>query len=324
MKVFLLLIVTQLALPPCVGAQSTGQSRAAIFLTLPASARALALGDAYGAIANDEGALFYNPAQLAQVRSVTGGGSLQRYIAETTLGAFAVAAPIGRGTVGIGLQLLDYGSADEFVLVDGSAGQQGAPTGGRVSAQDLALMVGYGTAFGVRRALRVGVTVKYARQHVANYSGGAAAADVGVAYSLRSGWELAGAVQQLGPNLTLASVTAQLPWTWRVDAASPVLRGDRYSLRGMVEARQWSGGLATGVLAAEGTWRDAATGAVLAARAGYALRGSGDDRSPMTVGGGVTLGRFTVDYAYEGFELLGGATHRVGIRYATPRVVTAP
>ena len=44
----------------------------------------------------------------------------------------------------------------------------------------------------------------------------------------------------------------------------------------------------------------------------------------MTLGGGVTLGRFTVDYAYEGFELLGGATHRVGIRYAAARVVTAP
>ena len=120
-----------------------------------------------------------------------------------------------------------------------------------------------------------------------------------------------------------AVMTAQLPWTWRVDAASPVLRGERFTLRGMVEARQWSGGLATGVLAAEGTWRDGTTGAVLAARAGYALRGSGDDRSPMTVGGGVTLGRFSVDYAYEGFELLGGATHRVGIRYAAARVVTA-
>ena len=324
MRVFPPSFAALLALPAIAGAQSTGQSRAAIFLTLPTSARALALGDAYGAIANDEGALFYNPAQLAQVRSVTGGGSLQRYIAETTLGAFAIAAPIGRGTVAVGMQLLDYGSAEEYVPAEGSAGQQGVPTGGRVSAQDLALMVGYGMAFGERHALRAGVTVKYARQHVANYSGGAAAADVGVAYSLRSGWELAGAMQQLGSNLTLASVTAQLPWTWRVDAASPVLRGDRYTLRGLVEARQWSGGLATGVLAAEGTWRDGTTGAVLAARAGYALRGSGDDRSPMTLGGGVTLGRFTVDYAYEGFELLGGATHRVGIRYAAARVVTAP
>lgn len=324
MKILPVLAVAAWTLPVAAPAQTAGESRAAIFLTLPASARALALGDAYGAIANDEAALFYNPAQLARVHSLMAGGSLQRYIAETTLGAFSIAAPFAHGTIAAGVQILDYGSADEYVPADGSGGQLGTPTGGTVSAEDLALSVGYGAAFGERHAFRVGMALKYARQHVANYSGGAAAADVGAAYSFRSGWELAGALQQLGSSLTLASVTAPLPWTWRIDAASPVLQTGHYTLRGMAEARQWNGGLATGVLAAEGTWRGGPAGVVLAARAGYALKGSGDDRSPLTLGGGVTLGRFSVDYAYEGFDLLGGATHRVGIRYAAARVVTAP
>jgi hypothetical protein len=57
-------------------------------------------------------------------------------------------------------------------------------------------------------------------------------------------------------------------------------------------------------------------GAEFERRRGYSFRGTGDDRSPLTLGGGVTLGRFSVDYAYEGFDLLGGATHRFGVRYA--------
>lgn len=297
-------------------AQSVGESRAAVFLTLPAGARALALGEAWGAVADDESALFYNPAQLALVRAASAGGSLQRYIASTTLGAFAAATPLGRGTIAIGAQILDYGSEEEIVAASGSLGQQGEPTGGRVSAQDLALTAGYGASLGAARAWRLGGAVKLARQRVADASGSAVAADLGVAYAAARGWVVAAALQHLGSRLTLASVRAPLPWTWRAAAASPVVRRERATFRAMAEARRSSGGLATGVLAAEGTWRTSPAGPMLAGRAAYALRGSGNDKSPLTLGGGVTLGRIAVDYAWEGFDLLGGATHRVGVRFA--------
>src|SRR6185312_8014116 len=58
-------------------AQGSAETHAAILLTLPSSARGLALGDAWGAVADDESALFYNPAQLARVRGFSVGGSLQ-------------------------------------------------------------------------------------------------------------------------------------------------------------------------------------------------------------------------------------------------------
>jgi hypothetical protein len=295
-------------------AQASGQSRAALLLTLPSDARALALGDAWGAVADDENALFYNPAQLARVHAWSVGGSLQRYVVSTTLGAFAAAGALARGTVAIGVQVLDYGT--EPVLVSADGAQTGDPTGASVSAQDFALTAGYGATFGAEHRLRIGGAVKYAQQHVANYSGSAVAGDVGAAYSLPSGWELAGALQHFGSELTLAAVTAPLPWTWRVGAASPVANFGRFALRTMAEVRKSSGGVTTGVLAAEGTWHPAHGATVLAARAGYSFRGTGDDRSPLTLGGGVTLGRFTVDYAYQGFDLLGGATHRFGVRYA--------
>jgi hypothetical protein len=77
-----------------------------------------------------------------------------------------------------------------------------------------------------------------------------------------------------------------------------------------------SGAEVTGVLGAEATWLTGTSGTVLSARAGYAVRGSTDARAPLTAGAGITLGRLRVDYAYEGFDLIGGATHRVGVRFA--------
>jgi hypothetical protein len=298
------------------GAQTSADTRAAILLTLPASSRALALGESWSAIVDDESAIFYNPAQLARVRGLAIGGSLQNYVASTTLGAFAVAVPLSRGTLGFGLQLLNYGSADEIVPADGSGGQVGAPTGSTVTAQDMALTVGYGIAFGARHQLRVGAALKYARQEIASYSGGALAGDIGAAYSLANGWDVSAALQHMGSKLTLASVSAPLPLTWRASIAAPIMSAGAFSLRPMAEARQVSGADLTGVLGTEASWRTGTSGTVVFARAGYAFRGSTDARAPFTVGAGITLGKLQVDYAYEGFDLIGGATNRVGVRFA--------
>ncbi len=297
---------------------TTAETRAAVLLTLPSGSRALALGEAWGAIADDESALFYNPAQLARTQGFSIGGSLQNYIASTTLGAFAFAMPLKHGTAALGIQLLDYGKADEIIPVDGSGGQVGTPTGSTVTAQDMALTLGYGIAFGSRHELRIGGALKYARQEVANVSGGALAADLGAAYSLANGWEVSAALQHMGSNLTLASVSAPLPFTWRAAIASPLAQMGSFTLRPMAEVRKVSGADVNGVFAAEGTWRTGTSGTLLSARAGYAFRGSTDARAPFTVGAGVTLGRFQVDYAYEGFDLIGDATNRVGVRFNAP------
>ena len=310
--------------PAGASAQTTnGASRAAILLTLPASPRGLALGEAWGAIADDESAIFYNPAQLARVREAAVGGSIQRYIAQTTLGAAAFAVPLPRGTLAFGVQLLDYGSADEVTIVDGSGGQLGNATGGSVTAQDVAISGAYGISLGDRHAMRVGAAAKYVRQTVANYSGSAAAVDFGVAYTFVRGWDIAAAVQHLGSDLRLAAVNAPLPWTWRASVAAPAVVTPSFSLRPIAEVRQPSGGTTAGAVAAEGSWHPTAGGPVLAARAGFTFMGNAEDRSPLTFGGGVTLGRITVDYAYESFDALGGATHRVGLRFAAGSRATA-
>lgn len=302
------------------GAQDVANSRAAVFLTLPSSARALALGEAWGAVADDGAALFYNPAQLARVRGADVSASVQRYVAATTLASFVAATPIGPGAVAFGVRYLDYGSTPEIVIASPAIPETGVATGAQVSAQDVALSLGYGIGIAWGGRLRVGAAVTWAQQHVASYSGSAVAGDIGASYTLPSGWDFAAAVQNAGSRLTLAAVTASLPLTWRATVAAPVVVAERLTLRPMAEVRQWSGGPVTGVIAAEGRWRASADAPRVAARVGYAFRGTGDDRSPLTAGIGLGFGRITLDYAYEGFDLMGGATHRVGVRLsAAPR-----
>ena len=50
-------------------------------------------------------------------------------------------------------------------------------------------------------------------------------------------------------------------------------------------------------------------------RVGYATRAAVTDASRFTFGGGVLLGRLQLDYAFQGYQALGGGTHRVGVRW---------
>jgi hypothetical protein len=50
-------------------------------------------------------------------------------------------------------------------------------------------------------------------------------------------------------------------------------------------------------------------------RIGYATPGDDRDGSRVSLGAGVVAGRFRVDYAYRDLDVLGTATHRLGVRW---------
>ena len=102
-------IAAIVAMAARVGAQSGGTS-AAVFLEHPASARALALGGAYTAVGGDDAVLFFNPAQLATREQASAGLSVLRFALESTFGAFSAATRVGPGTIGFGVQVVNYGS----------------------------------------------------------------------------------------------------------------------------------------------------------------------------------------------------------------------
>jgi hypothetical protein len=293
-------------------AAAQGGAHAAVLLELPASTRALAVGGAAAALLDDDEALFYNPAQLAAVAHLSVGLSVQPYLANSVLGAASGAMRLGPGALALGVQTLEYGSADE-VTPDPLSGETGVATGNRISASDLVASAGYALEL---RHVRVGGALKRVRQRVADVSGGVTAADLGAAVAL-GGWGTVGvAVQNLGGRLQLGGTGAPLPRLVRVGAALPTWRAGIVDVRTAVDAVQVRDGRLVPCGGADVTWRAPSGGLALAARAGVRGRGSsGEDVSPFSFGGGLAKGHVALDYAYESFRTIGGASHRVGLRW---------
>lgn len=323
-------IIATIALIATAGSLRGQGSRAGILLTLPTSTRALGLGDAAAAALSDEWSLFASPAQLARATRFSAGLASEAYLASTQLSAVAVAIPLGRGTLGIGATLLDYGTVKEIVA--SASGLDGIETGRTVSASDDAVEIGYAITLpalhdlyggDALRRVRAGVVVELVRTRIADLSAGGVAASVGLAWTSRAGWDVAAAAQHLGSAVALGATRGSLPETFRAAVAAPAMHVRQATIRPMAEVRTVRGGVASGTGAAELSW-PGIRGAEFVARAGYTVRGSGDDHWPLSLGGGVVMGRFTVDYAMERFTRLDQVTHRIGLRFARPGGGLAP
>lgn len=291
---------------------AAGQS-SIIVLQLPASARAAALGNAYSANGQDDAAIFYNPAQLAAAPGDgrSAGASVQRYVAESNVAALSGALRLGPGRIGVGLQLLDYGSEPEIVPDPDFGGERGRETGNRISATDVVASLGYGASIG---RVRAGMTAKLIRQQLASLSDATGALDAGVSLDVAGG-TLAAVMQNSGGLLTLGSTTTALPLVYRGSVAFPAILFGPFRMIEILELSRQRGGDAVPSGGAEVAMR-ARDGVELAGRFGLAPRREAASRgSRLTLGGGVSTRRFAIDYGYQTVEGLELGTHRVGVRW---------
>jgi hypothetical protein len=284
------------------------QTEGSILTALAGSTRSAALGGAGAALVGDAGAVFANPAGIATVRHLSLEGSHERYLAGTAVSSAALALRAGRFTWGVGAQALDYGAENEIVPDPATGGRRGMATGATFHPYE-ALAV---TSFVFRRGvLAFGVSGKYNRQQIGAAVSDAWAGDAGMAIAVFDIMAFGVSVQNLGgdlgggarlPRSTRAGFTLNytdpqgdfrmlttLEAQWRQDRAAVLIQG--------VEA-----GLVTG-------------GVGFVGRLGYATRPAVTDASRFTFGGGVVMGRLQMDYAYQGYDALGGGTHRVGVRW---------
>lgn len=298
------------ALAP-VPLSAQGGRTAAIILELPSSARALALGGAFVALGADDASIFYNASQLATIEGRAASMSVQPYIEGSTLGAASAAFHLGAGTIGIGVQMLSYGSVDEFVCDESTGCERGEATGRTVSANDIAFSVGYGMSI---RMVRVGVAAKYVRQSLADASGGAPALDLGAAIDVWRGATVGVAIQNVGPDLKTANTSAPLPRLVRFGAALPWRGVGPFDVLGTLEVAQFRTGDVVPLGGAEVTWTSA-NGLALSARLGALGQTTDAATSPLSFGAGVRARQFALDYAYQSFDALALATHRFGLRW---------
>ena len=276
--------------------------RPGAFLDFAASARALAMGGAHVAIADDASASYQNPAGLSQLERKDVVSLYSILHEETRFGSFSFAQPtVDIGTFGVGVVLLDSGNLDKRDI-------SGAQKGG-FSASETAVLLSHGIRLGDRWS--VGETLKGIRQDVDIYSASAFGIDLGTMYQaderLQFGFGLRNA---LAPTIKLRNVQERYP----LDARFGV---KFLALQHLI--------LATDFDQTQGRSVKVHLGGEWAFNQQIALR-LGINENEMSAGMGVTLGDLTLDYAFAYHDAAAGitdlgASHRVGFHMAFGRRV---
>ncbi|MCP4293533.1 MAG: PorV/PorQ family protein [bacterium] len=271
-----------------------------------AGERALALGGAYSAVANDPGAMIWNPAGLAQLNRRNIYASHTNLIGMGfTEQAGMMALPHWKwGTLGFGYRRF---------AVDGIEGRddRGTIYDDNLQNAETEILMGYGRKIGT--AWDLGMTLKYQRQELAGYSDGAPGLDLGMRVSplqafggqssfaedLKLGFSVRNLIE---PNMRLKEDGVKDPTGLRVGLAynGEFSKNLHLLLTGDIEkTREMDTRLHAG---AEVRLLD-----ILALRVG-------SNSGMMTAGAGFQVASLTCDYAFEDNPL--ETVHRFGVGLA--------
>ncbi len=184
------------------------------FLKIDASARAVAMGGAFTGLANDESALYYNPAGIAQFETKRFIASYHNYFVDMQSGFLGFIKPLAQEKYFLGLHVtyLNYG---KFIETDNAGNELGDFSGSDlVVAGSFAFRKGYSWKFGA--------TTKLIYEKIHDYSATGLAFDFGVKYSSDREYYNAGLmVQNLGFQMTaLGDEKEKLPLTIRAGGSA--------------------------------------------------------------------------------------------------------
>ena len=278
------------------------------FLTLPAGARAAAMGGAFTALADDPTAVFWNPAGVAARTAVGEGGEIAvSGVHHESIQNFRqdlAAATWRRAGDGLSLGL----NAHYTGRLEG-ADEIGNPLGA-FGASDFAVVGGYATTVG--RGLRLGGTLGWISETIAGSSASTLSFSLGGLYAPAGvpGLTLGAALRNLGGSpryATTSGGTGEAVPQPRTIAGGASLAGGHGSLRWL---------LAGEVSQLEGDGSEARIGLEVAPLAGLALRTGwmfGQDAADLTAGAGVAVGRLAFDYAFVPYHDDLGSSHRAGL-----------
>jgi len=184
MKNRLLILVLGLLLCLATGSQAQFETEvsgvgtnAATFLEIGVGGRAMAMGGAYAAVANDPTALFYNPAGIVWLRGMQIELSHNEWLVGTKhqYVGFVTPIPFLTSAIGISFVNLDYGDQPVRTV------ERPEGTGETYSARDYAIGISYALALTDRFSF--GMSGKFISQRIWSETGNALALDLGIFYN---------------------------------------------------------------------------------------------------------------------------------------------
>lgn len=280
------------------------------FLRIAQGARAIGMGEAFAAVADDVSASYWNPAGLSQLRYWQATAMYNRSFEDINSGFVAGAVPVsGIGTVGGHVVYLNPGSTP---VTDVNGDELGKNT----SASDVAVAGSWARRVG---PARVGANLKLVIRSLGDgtttYTASAVAADLGGMYRLPEiPLTLALVVQHLGTDLTFIEAKETMPINLKVGAAYEVYKKGDHDGKLAVDLNVPRDNKAQVNLGGEYWYRH-----LVAGRVGWKGIGGVEHRAlggatGLTVGGGVRYTDLQLDYAFVTQGALGG-THKVSFTY---------
>jgi len=293
----LALMIAVLSCVPGTPARADSASGGNI-LKLGAGSKAAALSEAFTAASDDPSVLFYNPAGLAPQKDSSFMAMHAIWFESVGYSAAAYNRPFGEaGVFGLGVQLLNYGSID-------SNDNTGSPDG-TFTPRDIVASLAWGRELGGELSdFSVGAAAKYLSSRIDN-SASAFLGDIGLQY--RRGDLTAGfAFQNAGTKLKFNNVSESVATQGRFGLA--------YNYRDFTfygDADLPSDAGAWYAVGAE--YRAVITDKMRTAfRAGYSSRAGearNDKTFPVSLGLGLGMNAYELDYAFVPYGDLGQAHH---------------
>lgn len=315
-----ILVTFQPALP-----QTKVGTTAAPFLGIAVGARALGMGGAFVAVANDATSLYWNPAGIARLSRYEVVLLHTDWISDLSFDFVGMVFPLGNaGALGVQTAILSMGEME----VTTEKYQDG--TGLFFDASDLALGVSY--AFSLTNRFSIGFTGKYIQQKIWHESAEGMAFDIGTIYTTPfHGMRIAMAISNFGTDMQMqgkdmvvlydpdpikegnnAEIMAELrtdkwplPLNLRVGAAMELLEQQDHVLTAAISAQHPNDNTESVNIGAEYWYQR-----MLALRAGFKSLFLKDSEEGLTLGIGFVpplragFG-LHLDFAYEDFSRLG-------------------
>ncbi len=174
--------------------QSKVGSTAMPFLTIGVGPKAIGMGGAFTATANDVTGIFWNPAGVSRMESSQAMFTHSKWFADINFNWAGAAVNLGNmGTIGASFMYLDYGKME----VTNMREQEG--TGEFFEAKDLAIALHY--SYNLTDRFSVGGNVKYVRQSIWHSSASTVAFDLGILFiSEIDGLRIGATISNFGPD----------------------------------------------------------------------------------------------------------------------------
>jgi hypothetical protein len=286
-------------------AQNGPGTTGAVALKIPVGPRAIAMGQAFVAVADDANAIYWNPAGLNQLGGTELTAQYDVFIDTERYNYFAGATKLGNSAaIGLGAKILSTGTDP---AIDSNGNQTSGFVGETYMDIDLA------GAYRLSYYFDVGITAKYISENLSGTTASTFAVDLGLLYKTPIPHFTAGLdVQNLGPGIKFDQVTDPLPLNVKVGVAYRMF-DDNFTTD--FDMNFPNDNAISANLGGEYWYKDTLVG-----RFGYQFQGSVDQnevgiggKAGLYLGAGVKIAAFKdyigLDYAWTDDGILGANHH---------------